>query len=67
MDQSIEKNSGISIIAFQVKQSTSNWVAIGLCHKNVVVSKSYAFTSSPIGHGSYLISANGGSWSHTKT
>lgn len=35
-----------------------------MCHKNVVVSKSYMFNFSALGHGGYMISANGGSWSH---
>ncbi len=37
-----------------------------MCHKNIVVSKNYGFNFSSIGHGGYLISANGGSWSNSK-
>ncbi len=53
-------------MAFRIKQCTSNWVAVGMCHKNIVVGKAYGFNFSSIGHGGYLISANGGSWSNSK-
>lgn len=35
-----------------------------MCHKNVVVSKGYTFNFSTLGHGGYMISANGGTWSN---
>lgn len=37
-----------------------------MCHKNIVKSKNYGFNFSSIGHGAYMISANGGSWSNIK-
>ena len=37
-----------------------------MCHKNIVVGKNYGFNFSAVGHGGYMISANGGSWSNTK-
>lgn len=37
-----------------------------MCHPKVVASKNYGFNFSAIGHGAYMVSANGGSWSHTK-
>lgn len=37
-----------------------------MCHKNTVISKNYGFNFSAIGHGAYMISANGGSWSSIK-
>ena len=66
MEPDIEKGGKIKSIAFQIKQCTSNWVAVGMCHKNIVVDKNYGFNFSAIGHGGYMISANGGSWSNTK-
>ncbi len=66
MDYDLEKGNKIKTFAYKVKQSTSNWVAVGMCHKNIVVSKAYGFNFSSIGHGGYLISANGGSWSNSK-
>ena len=52
--------------SFAIKQSRSNWLGIGFCHKAVVKAKNYSFTFGSIGHGAYMISSNGGSWSHTK-
>jgi hypothetical protein len=37
-----------------------------MCHPKIVASKNYGFNFSAIGHGAYMVSANGGSWSHTK-
>ena len=36
-----------------------------MCHKNTVVSKGYGFNFSSMGHGGYMVSANGGTWSNT--
>lgn len=52
--------------SFAVRESTSNWLAVGLCHLKVVESKKYSFVFGAIGHGAYMISSNGGSWSHSK-
>ncbi len=66
MQPDLEKGSKIKSLAFKIKQCTSNWVAVGMCHKNIVVGKNYGFNFSAVGHGGYMISANGGSWSNTK-
>lgn len=66
MEPDLEKGGKIKNMAFKIKQCTSNWVAVGMCHKNIVVGKNYGFNFSAIGHGGYMISANGGSWSNTK-
>ena len=50
-------------MAFKVNTACS-WLAFGVCHKNIVQSKNYSFTFNSVGHGGYLISSNGGSWSH---
>ena len=47
--------------------NVSNWVAVGVCHKNIIASKNYNFTFSQLGHGAYMISSNGGTWSNTQT
>ena len=36
-----------------------------MCHKNIVEKKNYGFNFSLLGHGAYLLSANGGVWSDT--
>lgn len=58
-----EKGSKPISVQFSIKENTSNWVAIGMCHKNIVQTNSYQFNYSTLGHGGYLISSNGGSWS----
>lgn len=41
------------------------WVGLGISLKKAITDAKYAFNYSNIGHGSYLISANGYSWSHS--
>ena len=41
------------------------WVGIGICLKNMITKANYHFNYNNIGHGSYLISSNGYSWSHS--
>lgn len=43
----------------------NNWIAVGVCHKNIIVQKNYNFTFSTLGHGAYMVSSNGGTWSNT--
>jgi len=38
----------------------SNWIGVGICHKNIIKAKNYNFTFSQLGHGAYMISSNGG-------
>lgn len=35
MDNTLEKGN-IRNYSFQIKESTSNWLAIGMCHKKIV-------------------------------
>jgi len=38
--------------AFKMKVvNSSNWIAVGMCHKNIIVQKNYNFTFSSLGHG----------------
>lgn len=41
------------------------WVGAGICLKNSIQAANYHFNYTNIGHGSYLISTNGYSWSHS--
>lgn len=43
----------------------AGWIAVGIALKNKIANGKYVFTYSNIGHGSYLISANGYCWSHS--
>ena len=38
-------------------------MAVGICHKETVTANGFHFNYASVGHGGYLISANGGSWS----
>lgn len=41
------------------------WIGIGIGLKNTIVKSNYGFQYTNIGHGSYMISANGYTWSHS--
>jgi hypothetical protein len=41
------------------------WVGLGICLRNVIKKSNYHFNYTNTGHGSYLISSNGYSWSHS--
>ena len=64
MEPGLEKGPDNKTFHFRIKECNSNWIAIGICHKNIVVSKNYTFNFSSVGHGAYMISANGGTWSN---
>jgi hypothetical protein len=44
----------------------SNWIAVGMCNKKKVIENKYKFQVDG-GHGTYMISSNGGSWSNYET
>ena len=41
------------------------WVGLGICLRNTIKKANYYFNYTNIGHGNYLISSNGYSWSHS--
>lgn len=41
------------------------WVGVGICLKKKISTANYHFNYTNIGHGSYLISTNGYTWSHS--
>jgi len=41
------------------------WIGLGLALKNVVLKIQYKFNYTNLGHGSYLLSGNGYTWSHS--
>lgn len=67
MEPSLEIGSTVKTFHFRVKECSSNWVAVGMCHKNIVATKGYTFNFSSLGHGGYMVSANGGTWSNTSS
>lgn len=50
---------GIKVLKFV------GWVGVGICLKSQISKASYHFNYGNTGHGSYLISTNGYSWSHS--
>ena len=65
MEPNLEKGNKVKTFFFKIKECSSNWVAVGMCHRNIVSSKGYGFNFSNLGHGGYMISANGGTWSNS--
>lgn len=39
------------------------WIGIGVCLRNKIVANNYKFTYESLGHGSYMLSSNGYTWS----
>ena len=67
MEPDVEHNSGqIKRMTFRIKEASMNWLAVGVCHKNLVQSKNFSFSFNVLGHGGYMVSSNGGSWSDMK-
>lgn len=61
MEPSIqEKGNKARRISFKIHKSTSNWLAVGLCHKNIAEKNSFTLPYSQLGHGGYMVSTNGG-------
>jgi hypothetical protein len=42
------------------------WIGVGLALKNVVIKNKYKFNHGTIGHGMYMLSGNGYTWSHSE-
>ncbi|EAR90775.1 transmembrane protein, putative (macronuclear) [Tetrahymena thermophila SB210] len=51
---------------FKIK-SLIGWIGIGICLSSIIKGFNYHFKYSKIGHGSYLLSGNGYTWSHSKS
>lgn len=49
--------------SFRIVRSSSDWVAVGMCHAKTAASFSYGFKFDAEFHGYYMISSNGGTWS----
>lgn len=64
MSPALDVSNSVKKLAFKIKECSSNWVAVGVCHQSIVASKNYGFNFSSIGHGGFLVSANGGIWNH---
>lgn len=58
-------NNQTQVFRFRISKLTNNWIAVGMAHRNILKSKNYRFDFKKLGHGAYMISANGGTWSST--
>ncbi|CAD8057396.1 unnamed protein product [Paramecium primaurelia] len=52
-------------IAIKISNLT-NFIGIGIAYKNVLLGKNMKFDHQNLGHGSYMISSNAHTWSHSK-
>jgi hypothetical protein len=43
-----------------------SWIGVGMCHINTIKNTDFNFEYTEMGHGNYLISSNGYSWSSLK-
>lgn len=57
-----EKGKKGCTLAFKINENTSNWLAVGVCYKNIVQANNYQFNYSNLGHGAYLVSSNAGNF-----
>jgi len=64
MEPGLEHGKPIKKLYFKIKVNTSDWIAVGMCHKKIIQAKNYDFTFSNTGHGAYMISSNAGTWSN---
>lgn len=44
--------------------SCADWIAVGMCHQKTAINNGFVFNYDQLGHGYYMVSSNGGSWSH---
>jgi hypothetical protein len=49
--------------SFKIIYSPNQWIGFGMCHMNTALEQNYVFSPYNVGHGYYMISSNGGSWS----
>lgn len=63
MDEPLPENKTVQW-GVRVKKFVG-WCGVGICLKNLIKTANYHFNYSNIGHGSYLISTNGYTWSHS--
>ena len=54
-----KKTWGVKIKKF------GGWIGVGISLRNLIKTANFNFNYTTLGHGSYLISTNGYSWSHS--
>ena len=63
--ESKEKGFSDIDVAFKVKK-LKGWIGLGICLQKAIVNANYKFNYTQTYHGSYLVSSNGYSWSHSQ-
>lgn len=63
--ESKEKGMADIEMAFKIKK-LKGWIGVGICQQKTIVNANYKFNYTQTYHGSYLISSNGYSWSHSQ-
>ena len=64
MEQDLSKSSKKKTWGIKIKK-LGGWIGVGISLKSQIVGSNFNFHYTTIGHGSYLISTNGYSWSHS--
>lgn len=64
MEQDLSSNLRKKCWAVKIKKFVG-WIGVGISLKSQIIHVNYNFHYTTIGHGSYLISTNGYSWSHS--
>jgi len=65
LDPSLESRSSTTKWRISIVKKKS-WIGVGMCHLNTLKQASFNFEYTEMGHGNYLISSNGYSWSSLK-
>lgn len=64
--ESTNEMKGDIIVGVKIRK-LKGWIGVGIClHDYIVTNSKYKFNYTKNYHGSYLISANGYSWSHSQ-
>jgi len=64
MDKDLNKTFKKKTWGIKIKKF-GGWIGVGISLKSQIVNANYNFHYTVLGHGSYLISTNGYSWSHS--
>ena len=65
MNKNLNTNSRKKSWGIKIKKF-GGWIGIGMSLKKQIMTANYNFHYTILGHGSYLISTNGYSWSHSE-
>ena len=64
IDEDIRKVKSFWFKLLNQKNPQNVWVAFGACYKNIIQQKNFSFKNNELGHGAYMITSNGATWSN---